>query len=85
MFPSSLIIKWEIGSLSPACKDLSALPSLYIFCQPKDQEILDLYGQWEDYVCEDNSYPLPVNNNGNSISYPRQVDDIDIDIDIEYP
>jgi len=39
----------------------SFLPSLYIFCQREGLEISDLCEQWEDYVYEDNSSPLPAN------------------------
>jgi len=39
----------------------SMLPSLCISCQQEGLEISDLYEQWGDYACEDNSSLLPVN------------------------
>lgn len=48
-----------IIGLSDTNEKFIVLPSLYIFCQPKDLEILSLYEQWEDSVYEDNSSPLP--------------------------
>lgn len=61
-------INWKLVTCLLKYKELLVLPSLYIFCQPIDLEILDLYEQLEDCVCEDNSYPLPEKSNSTSIS-----------------
>lgn len=60
MVPGSLIINMKVDNVLRKLENFALLPSLYIFCQPEDLEILNLDEQWEGCAYEDNSFPLPV-------------------------